>query len=137
MVVDDPVEHGVGRADNQGGAAAAVGQGQRDDILPLGEGVEVAGVGGGKGAGDGLVGIAHAHPVAVGAGELVEQNLLQGHAVLGFVFEDVGPAPAQLVAEAGAGFQQPGGFPDEVVKVVGALAGEDGLVTAVYLRHHP
>lgn len=95
-------------------------------------------MGGGEGAGDGLVGVADAHPVAVWlAGEGVEQVFLQGDAVLGFVFQDVGPALAEGLGQVGPGFQQVGGFPDEVVVVQGPLAQQAVLVAVVDAVEHP
>jgi hypothetical protein len=126
----------VGRADDERGAAAAVGQGERYHVGPVGEGVEEARVGGGKGTGDGLVGVADAHPVAVWSGQAANEGFLQGHAVLGLVFQHVGPAAAQRLGQIGFVLQPVGGRPDEVVIVQSPLPGQRRLIAAVDAGQH-
>ena len=136
VVVNRPVEQGVGRADDQPGRTAAVGQRAGGHVRPVYEAREEARVGGGEGTGDGLVGVADAHPVAGRAGQLLQQCLLQRHAVLGLVFQHVGPAPAQRLGQIGFVLQPVGRRPDEVVVVQPALPGQRRLIAAVDAGQH-
>ena len=126
----------------------AVGLGQHAALGPAGgfhghaqlclrnEITQVFGIGGGEGLIDGLVRIAHPHPVA-GPGRQQAQHLfLDQGAVLGLILQDIGPAVLQVRQVAGVRSQQPVGVEHQVRKIHGGIVPQLGLIKAVDVADH-
>lgn len=131
MIGHGPFDQAVREGDDRGGRTSGIRQFRGFDA-PFGEEIsEKLRTGGGEGFKDGLVGIAHAHPISVFAGEFAEDDFLEAAGVLGLVFEDVGPAGLEALEEGGVAVNALDGEADEVVEVYAAAVGEGALVVAV------
>ena len=93
-------------------------------------------VGSGERLVDGLVGIAHAHPVPAGAGEQPQDLLLKPAAILGLVLQDKRPAIAQPLQELPVQLQRPQRQADEVIEVDRATIGQRPLIIGVDSAAH-
>ena len=80
-----------------------------------------------------LVAVAHDRDVAVLAGEVEHEVVLDLVGVLVLVDEDVGEAPAVVVEHVGVLAEQLGGLQEDVVEVHGPGPQQAGLVLAVDL----
>jgi len=131
VFVHRPVDEVVRQVDN----AARRSPGDRQLLVQhpiLGDKIsQVAGISGGEGLVNCLVGIADAHPVSLLASQQGEDLLLQAAGVLRFVFENVRPLLAQAFQQARVEAQRCQRQANQVVEIDCAAVTQRALVFLV------
>ena len=131
MVALRPGDQLVGKINDALRRAPRVRQGLGGHVQLFEKAAQVFGTGRGKGLVDGLVWVAHPHPVAIRTSQQAQQFFLQPAAVLGFIFQDIGPAGVQAVAEKRIRLQRLQSQPDQVIKIHRPAIAERALVVGI------
>ena len=131
MIPLRPVNQIVGQVDDALGRTARIGQLTPRDVRFFQEVTQELGAGCGEGLVDGLVGVADAHPVAVGSDQQPQDFLLQPAAILRLVLQYEGPAiaqPLQVLRVQLQGLQRQA---DEVIEIHSATIDQGALIVGV------